>query len=220
MSRFSSVLFLACIMTFPMMLGGCAGALIVGVLRRGYAAARERECQRRSRRFWTSVGVERFVDAGRLQRHHFTSIGARAVDRAGRDGYQSAYGAVAAVAGIKGLYDEVEVAPPGSTWDATKDAWITARLRSEMMLDPDVRSGNYTIDTSNATVYLIGSARTPAELERATGIARYIPGVKRVVSYVELRPGAPLAGASATIAPTIRGAPSGPSVAPIQVQKL
>ena len=217
-------------MTFPMMLGGCAGALIVGGLAAagggGYAAAQERGVSGAVGDFGLQTGVERaFVDAGPELQEGITTtvyqgrvlltgrvatpdIKARAVQVAGR------------VAGIKALYDEVEVAPPGSTWDATKDAWITARLRSEMMLDPDVRSGNYTIDTSNATVYLIGSARTPAELERATGIARYIPGVKRVVSYVELRPGAPLAGAAATIAPTSPGAPSGPSVAPIQVQKL
>jgi len=31
--------------------------------------------------------------------------------------------------------------------EATKDAWITARLRSEFMLDADIRSGNYTIET-------------------------------------------------------------------------
>jgi hypothetical protein len=61
------------------------------------------------------------------------------------------------------------------------------------MLDPDIRSGNYTIDTQRGSVYLIGSARSQAELERATRIARYIPGVKRVITYVELRPGAPVA---------------------------
>ena len=60
------------------------------------------------------------------------------------------------------------------------------------MLDPDIRSGNYTIDTQKGSVYLIGSARSQAELERATRIAQYIPGVKRVVSYVELRAGAPV----------------------------
>jgi len=76
---------------------------------------------------------------------------------------------------------------------ATKDAWITARLRSEFMLDADIRSGNYTIETEDGSVYLIGSARSPAELDRATRISRYIPGVRRVVSYVELRPGNPVA---------------------------
>src|SRR5438046_8853288 len=94
---------------------------------------------------------------------------------------------------IKALYDNIDVAPSRAAWDATKDAWITARIRSELMLDPDIRSGNYTIDTQKGSVYLIGSARSQAELERATGIARYIPGVKRVMTYVELRPGAPAA---------------------------
>ena len=124
------------------------------------------------------------------------------------------------VAGVKALHDEVEVAPPGSAWDATKDAWITARLRSEMMLDSDVRSGNFTIDTSNGSVYLIGSARTQAELELASRIARYIPGVKRVVSYVELRSGAPVAAGSAPAPLSIKPGPSAPSGAPIEVQKL
>src|SRR5438309_9739452 len=52
---------------------------------------------------------------------------------------------------------------------------MTARLRSEFMLDADIRSGgNYTIETENGSVYLIGSARSQAELDRATRIARYI----------------------------------------------
>jgi len=97
-----------------------------------------------------------------------------------------------------------------------------------MMLDPDIRSGNYTIDTNNGSVYLIGSARTQAELELATRIARYIPGVKRVVSYVELRSGAPIAErAPAPLpgpAPVTGGSPNmlgtAPRSAPIEVQKL
>jgi hypothetical protein len=51
------------------------------------------------------------------------------------------------------LYDEIEVAPPRDAWDATKDAWIAARLRSEFVLDAEIRSGNYTIETENGSVY-------------------------------------------------------------------
>src|ERR1700680_3168307 len=36
----------------------------------------------------------------------------------------------------------------------------TPTLRSELVLDSDIRSGNYTIDTENGSVYLIGSARS------------------------------------------------------------
>jgi len=57
----------------------------------------------------------------------------------------------------------------------------------------------------------------------ASRIARYIPGVKRVVSYVELRSGAPVAAgpppASLSTKPGL-SAPSGPPAAIIQVQKL
>ena len=61
------------------------------------------------------------------------------------------------------------------------------------MFASQVRSVNYTIDTVNGSVYLIGSARTQAELDRVTEAARNVPDVKRVVSYVEIRPGAPVA---------------------------
>jgi hypothetical protein len=91
-----------------------------------------------------------------------------------------------------------------------------------MVADPAIRSVNYTIDTENGSVFLIGSARSQAELDRTTRIARYVPGVKRVVSYVELRSGAPVA--AGPIPPAAAAAPpSQPSAAPrtpVEVQKL
>jgi hypothetical protein len=135
---------------------------------------------------------------------------------------------------VRALYDEVEVAPTGSAWDDAKDAWITTRVRSEMVVDADVRSVNYTIDTANGSVYLIGSARSQGELDRATRIARYVPGVRRVVSYVEIRGGAPIAampagpGAAPWTGPSGNPPsfspdayrPAGAPQAPIEVQKL
>jgi len=134
------------------------------------------------------------------------------------------------IPGVTALYNEVEVAPPEDTWQNAKDSWITARVRSDLMVDPDVRSGNYTIETDRQSVFLIGSARSQAELERATQLARYVPGVQRVVSYVQIRAGVangpPQPGPSqADMPPTTPNAGMGPSArpsynAPIQVQKL
>ena len=118
---------------------------------------------------------------------------------------------------VRAVYDELEVAAPGGMWDDADDAWITTRVRSELILDPVVRSVNYDIDTANGSVYLIGSARSQDELDRATRIARYVPGVKRVVSYIDLRSGAPVAaGPPPRLGDRPRAAPS----APIEVQKL
>src|SRR5439155_9255771 len=225
MSRLNSILCVICIMALPMMLGGCAGALIVGGLAAaggsGYAAAQERGVGGAVGDLDIQTDIERaFVDNGPgLQEGITTTVYQGRVMLTGRvatpDMKARAEQVSGRVTGVKALYDEVEVAPPGSTWDATKDSWITARLRSEMMLDPDIRSGNYTIDTSNGSVYLIGLARTPAELELATRIARYIPGVKRVVSYVELRSGAPIAERPLTSGPAPASpVPSATSIGP------
>jgi len=187
----------------PLALGGCAGALLVGglagVAGGGYAAAQERgiggavsdlqiETNVESAFAATDPGLKDGITTTVYQGRVLLTgtvptpqMKMRAVEVASR------------VSGIKALYDDVELAPSRATWDATNDAWITARIRSGLMLDPDIRSGNYTIDTQKGSVYLIGSARSQVELERATRTARYIPGVKRVVTYVELRPGAPVA---------------------------
>jgi osmotically-inducible protein OsmY len=132
--------------------------------------------------------------------------------------------------GVRAVYDEIEVAPGESAWDSAKDAWITSRLRTELVFNPEIHSVNYTIETVNKSIYLIGSARSQAELDRATTMARNTPEVKRVVSYVEIRPGMPPSAQPAALPPPA-GAPgpasvqgsAGPIAAPsipVEVQKL
>ncbi len=94
------------------------------------------------------------------------------------------------IPGVRAVYNEVEVAPGETVWNSTKDAWITSEVKSKLVFS-NVRSVNYAIETNNGSVYLIGSARSQAELDHATDLARNVGGVKRVVSYVEVRPGAP-----------------------------
>jgi osmotically-inducible protein OsmY len=130
------------------------------------------------------------------------------------------------VAGVRATYNEIEVAPAETAWESTQDSWITTRVKSDMVFDADIRSGNYVIETDRKSVYLLGSARSQAELDRATRIARYVPGVERVVSYVEIRYGVANGGSPPPSyqqgPPPGAMSPSGPppSSAPIQVQKL
>jgi osmotically-inducible protein OsmY len=112
------------------------------------------------------------------------------------------------VPGVRAVYNEIEVAAPETAWADAQDTWITSRLRTELAFTPDIRSTNYTIETVNGSVYLIGSARSQSELDSATGVARNIPDVKRVVSYVEVRPGLPVAAQQPL--PTPPPPPGGP----------
>jgi osmotically-inducible protein OsmY len=234
MSRLHSVLGLGLVMALPLALGGCAGVLVVGGLAGaaggGYAAAQERGVDGVFNDWQVQNDIQKgFMKAQPgLEEAITTTVYQGRVLLTGRvaapEMKMTAEQVASRSPGVRALYDEIEVMPPETTWDSTKDAWITARLRSELMLDADIRSGNYTIDTTNGSVYLIGSARSPAELERATRIARYLPGVKRVVSYVELRSGAPVAAQPAMPGPApAAGGPGTPSAAPqapIEVQKL
>jgi osmotically-inducible protein OsmY len=114
------------------------------------------------------------------------------------------------VKGVKEVYDEVEVGPGTSFGQDARDTLVSTRLRSAMLADGNVRSINYTVTTVNGTVYLIGSARGQSELDRVTDYARNIANVRRVVSYVRIRPGDPNG------APAVAGGPSGaPVSAPV-----
>ena len=105
------------------------------------------------------------------------------------------------------------MAPGEGAWESVRDTWISSQIRSNLVFTSQVRSVNYTIDTVNGSVYLIGSARTQAELDRVTEAARNVPNVKRVVSYVEIRPGAPVAAAGAARR-RARRCPTPPAAAP------
>ena len=118
------------------------------------------------------------------------------------------------VKGVKQVYNEVEIGPVTTTGDDFNDDWISTRLRNELTWDADVRSLNYTITTTDHVVYLIGSARTQDELNRVTGYARNIPNVRRVVSYVQIRPGAPPEGQPATASPAPAPAPTAAEAMP------
>lgn len=90
------------------------------------------------------------------------------------------------VEGVKEVINEIKIADGGGLPGVIRDEWITTRLRTALTFDRDVQSINYSIDTVQGTVYLMGVARSRAELDRVLEIARTIPNVKQVVSYVKL----------------------------------
>jgi osmotically-inducible protein OsmY len=215
----------------PLALGGCDGGLIIGGLALaaggGYVAAQERGVDGTATDASIKLDIAKAYSSTdpRLQVGITTSVYQGRVLLTGRVPTPEMKAAAVQIAGrthdVRAVYDEIELAPAEGVWDSAQDAWIGARVRAEMVADPEIRSVNYTIDTENGSVFLIGSARSQGELDRATRIARYVPGVKRVVSYVELRAGAPVAASAAP--PPVGSPPGQPAAAPrapIEVQKL
>lgn len=88
--------------------------------------------------------------------------------------------------GVIQVINEIKVADSEGIIGYAKDAWISGRLRTALILDRDVESINYSIDTVQGTVYLMGFAQDQGELNHVIEIARTIENVKQVVSYVKL----------------------------------
>jgi len=89
--------------------------------------------------------------------------------------------------GVEEIIDEVLIADKTSFGQGFEDARIDQTLRARLIGDKNVTSGRYKIAVSKAVVYLIGAARTEAELEQAIDHARAVAGVEKVVSHVVLR---------------------------------
>jgi osmotically-inducible protein OsmY len=91
------------------------------------------------------------------------------------------------VDGLKEIINEIEVSDRSGLVDSARDFWITTQLRVAITFDRDVAAINYSIDTVNGVVYLMGIARDQSELDRVTNHARNLSYVRRVMSYVVLR---------------------------------
>lgn len=89
--------------------------------------------------------------------------------------------------GVREVINEIEVAEDGSLADSAQDRLISGKLKTRLLADAEVDSINYSIETVDGAIYLIGIARNQAELDRVIAYARDIPYVRRVVNYVRVK---------------------------------
>ena len=89
--------------------------------------------------------------------------------------------------GVKEVINEIQVGRSSNVANFAQDAWITAQIKSNMTFDTSIYSINYTIETVNNTVYLIGIAQNKTEHARAKQHAAKIKFVQKVVSHVRVK---------------------------------
>lgn len=88
--------------------------------------------------------------------------------------------------GVIQVINEIKVADSEGIVGFAKDVWISGRLRAALIADADVESINYSIDTVQGTIYLMGFAQDQGELNHVIQKARTVGNVKQVVSYVKM----------------------------------
>ena len=91
------------------------------------------------------------------------------------------------VASVDTVYNEIFVGPNAGLVRNAADELITAQIRTRLTASSQVRAININIETFQGNVYLMGTARSDTELQRAAEIASVVPGVRRVVSFMQVR---------------------------------
>lgn len=88
--------------------------------------------------------------------------------------------------GVLEILNELQVSDRASIINYFKDVKITSQLRFQMLRDRDISDINFSVETVNGVVYLMGIAKSQPELEKVTNHARNIAGVQKVISHVRL----------------------------------
>ncbi len=91
------------------------------------------------------------------------------------------------VEGVKEVINELKVNDKGNWQKWITDVWITQQIRARLLLEKNVRSINYTVETVHGTVYLMGIAQSQEELNKVTYIASTTRYVQEVISHVRMK---------------------------------
>lgn len=87
---------------------------------------------------------------------------------------------------VREVINEIQVTDESTLSDKGRDITIATKLRTRLLVDDQVSFINYSIDVVNQTVYIMGVARSEAELQRVLATARDIAYVKNVVDFVRI----------------------------------
>ena len=91
------------------------------------------------------------------------------------------------VAGVREVIDELQVGAGGGVAGYLRDTWISAQLKTRVLIDAEILHVNYDIETVDGVVHLMGIAQDGEELARVVAHARAIGGVRRVANHVVVK---------------------------------
>lgn len=85
---------------------------------------------------------------------------------------------------VKRIYNEISIKGPSSSLTRTSDAWITAKIKTQMLATENLKSGSIKVVTENGNVYLMGIV-SHSQASTAIDIARQVSGVQKVVKIFQ-----------------------------------
>ena len=88
--------------------------------------------------------------------------------------------------GVRSVRNDIKVKEDFNFKQSAKDLLITSQLRTALILDKEIKSTNYQIDTYKKKIYVYGIALTDEEKEMVISEAKEILDVEDVVASILL----------------------------------
>ena len=88
--------------------------------------------------------------------------------------------------GVRSVKNAIEIKGQSNFKSVGKDVLITTQLRTALLFNKLVKSGNYTLETINKTIYIFGIAMNEEEKKEVIEEANNIYDVKEVVPTIYL----------------------------------
>ena len=88
--------------------------------------------------------------------------------------------------GVRSVRNDIKIKEKFNFKQSAKDTLITSQLRAALIVNKNIKSGNYQIDTYKKNIYIYGIARNKDELEIVVDEANSILDVNKVIASILL----------------------------------
>ena len=89
--------------------------------------------------------------------------------------------------GVKTVINEIQISDSDSIMNYADDLVISTKVKGKLVLDENINSLNYNVETVNKVVYIIGIARNIEEREKVIEVSKNVFGVEEVIDYITIQ---------------------------------
>ena len=91
------------------------------------------------------------------------------------------------IKGVQTVINEIQISQSDNIFNFADDLVISTKVLAKLMLDEEINSLNYNIETVNKVVYIIGISRSSDEKQKAIELTKEVFGVEEVVDYITIK---------------------------------
>ena len=90
------------------------------------------------------------------------------------------------IAGVKEIYNEVEIGPQNSFAETTEDFVFEAKIENRLLFEPGIFSNNYSVDVVNGNVYVMGISSDIEEKTKIENFLNNMNDIKKLILLIDI----------------------------------